>query len=236
MFSIQGDLMNDFNESYVGLRSDLLKYIEGKSLNILDVGCATGINGRYLKDNDIASFVVGIEYDENMAIVAQQNIDKVIIADLNNIDIRSDLFGNEFDYIVLGDILEHLIDPCSFLKNIAFFLKRSGNIIISIPNVQHIETFIQLYFHGTWPCRERGIFDKTHLRFFTYKNILNLIEKSNLSVLDVERKFRYRDAVGSRFPKYMGAFLRRMFPNLFTFQYIVICKRDGQVKREACYE
>ncbi len=59
----RGNRMYKFNESYIGLRSDLLKFISGANLNVLDVGCATGVNGAYLIENGIAKKVVGVEYD-----------------------------------------------------------------------------------------------------------------------------------------------------------------------------
>lgn len=56
--------MSEFNNSYVGIRKDLLKFIDGQNLKILDVGCATGANGSFLKDQRIASSVIGVEFDE----------------------------------------------------------------------------------------------------------------------------------------------------------------------------
>jgi len=83
---------------------------------------------------------------------------------------------NYFDCIIFADILEHLKDPLVLLKNATSFLSDGGVIIASIPNIRHHTTIINLLFKGYWPYRERGIHDKTHLRFFTLKNIKEMIE------------------------------------------------------------
>ena len=214
--------MDSFNSSYVGIRYDLLKFVEGESLTILDIGCATGMNGLFLKERRKASLVIGVEYDESMAVIAEKNIDKVIIGDLNTMDIRSEISGGRFDYIILGDILEHLVDPWNVLTNLVALMENNGKLVISFPNIQHIETFIQIYLHSNWPYNKRGIFDKTHLRFFTYKNMVDIVDKSNLTIINMERIFRFRDN-GAKFPLIVGKLLKLFFPNIFTFQYIIVC-------------
>ena len=212
-----------FNESYIGLRADLLKHVSHQSCSVLDVGCATGANGKWLIDSGIARSVTGIEYDPKMAEEAEKHYTKVYNLDLNAKHDLLDIIGNEkFDYILLGDVLEHLIDPWSALKSFAELLAPCGRAIISIPNAGHIDTFIHVFLKGYWPYNSRGIFDRTHLRFFTLKNIKELVELSNLELIETERKFRYRDAIESKFPFY-GLLLKALLKDLYTFQYIVVC-------------
>jgi hypothetical protein len=71
--------------------------------------------------------------------------------------------------------LEHLKDPWTVLKGTTNFLTNSGFVIISIPNVRRYTTIFNLLFRGNWPYRERGIHDKNHLRFFTFKNIKKML-------------------------------------------------------------
>lgn len=214
------------NESYIGLRSDLLKYVTQKNCTVLDVGCATGVNGKWLIDAGIANRVVGVEYDKEMAEHAMKHYAQVFNVDLNRESNLPDLLNDQkFDYIILGDILEHLIDPWNALKKLKEVLAPNGKIILSIPNIGHIDTFIHVFIKGYWPYNSRGIFDKTHLRFFTLKNINNLIKDADLVPQKIERKFRYRDAMNSKFPFY-GPVLKRLFTNLYTFQYIVVCNKN----------
>lgn len=216
--------MKNFNTSYIGLRSDLIKYISGQNNNVLDVGCASGTNGKYLLDNNIAKIVYGIEFDKEMASEAEKKYSKVFTGDLNSKDFRIEILNNEikFDYILFGDILEHLLDPHTVLKELKAALKENGKIIISLPNIAHIETFIQLFVKGTWPRNPRGIFDATHLRWFTKKDVYNLVSVCELNLDIYEPKLRARDALGSMF-NWKYNIIKKINKDWVTFQHIVVC-------------
>lgn len=216
----------NFNSSYIGIREDLLKHVKGEGLTILDVGCATGVNGQFLKDKNIAKEVIGIEMDPMMAKEAQKKIDRIIVGNIEHSTVISELEERKFDFILLGDVIEHLYNPWEVLNKLIAFLSENGKIIISVPNIQHIELFINVYLKGEWPYNDRGIFDKTHLRWFTYKNILKLEEICDLKIEKIERKYRFRDRKGAEFPLY-GKVLKKLFPSVFTFQYIVIAKKTS---------
>ena len=219
--------MKNFNKSYIGVRIDLITYIEPGDNIVLDVGCAIGANGKYLIENNLSSTVYGVEYDSKMAKKAEENISKVFQGDLNNENFRKTLIEEtpQFDYILFGDILEHLIEPEIVLKEIVKKLKPSGKVILSLPNIAHLELFVQVYLKGTWPRNPRGIFDNTHLRWFTKKDAIQMIENSGLNLLKYERNLRARDAIGSKFDwKYN--FLKWLNRDWVTFQHILICNYD----------
>jgi 2-polyprenyl-3-methyl-5-hydroxy-6-metoxy-1,4-benzoquinol methylase len=211
-----------FNTSYIGLRNDLVSEINSVNNKVLDVGCATGVNGKYLLDKGLARSVYGIELMPEMAEEAKKFYAEVIVGSLDDIDLLNGLGNNYFDHIICGDILEHLDDPWLVLKKLAGYLNENGKIIISLPNVQHIDVFYHIYFKNTWPVNERGIFDKTHRRFFTLKDIKKMVDAPGLKIVKIKRNFRFRDRIGSRFPVY-GILLRTFFKRLYTFQYIVVC-------------
>lgn len=217
--------MLDYNQSYIGLRKDIIKYIDGESNKVLDVGCAIGINGKYLLDKGIAIEVVGIEFDEIMAEEASEHNSKIFCGDLNNKEFLESFLNSNytFDYILFGDILEHLIEPQKVLTVFRSLLNKNGKIIISLPNIAHVELFIQVFIKGSWPKNERGIFDKTHLRWFTRKDVFSLVKKSDLEVIKYERKLRARDAIGSKFD-FKAKFLKLINKDLVTFQHIVVCE------------
>lgn len=217
--------MSEYNSSYIGLRKDLIKYVPNGEHVILDVGCALGINGKYLLDNKHANQVIGIEYDEKMAQEASKYNTKVFCGDLNDKKFRTSVLNENysFDFILFGDILEHLYDPSLVLRELKSMLKPNGQIIISLPNIGHIELFIQVFIKGTWPKNERGIFDKTHLRWFTRKDAFSLVQTADLEVIKYERKFRARDAKGSKFD-WKAKLLKRINKDFVTFQHIIICE------------
>lgn len=217
--------MSVYNQSYIGLRKDMIKYIKGQSNKVLAVGCALGVNRKYLLDNNIENELLGIGFEEKMAQEASRHNSKMFCGNLNDEKfVETVLKENDtFDYILFGDILEHLLDPQKLLMDLKSQLKKYGNVIISLPNIAHIELFIQVFIKGSWPNNERGIFDKTHLRWFTRKDVFSLTKKSNLEVISYERIFRSRDAIGSQFGL-KAKLLKFINKNLVTFQHIIDCK------------
>ena len=219
--------MPQFNPSYTGLRKDIIEHIHGENNVILDVGCATGINGKYLLKEKKALSAYGIEYNEEMALIASESNTKIFQGDLNNFSFRKDIVRStpEFDYIFFADILEHLIEPEMVLKDLLVKLKPNGRVIISLPNVSHIETFIQVYLKGTWPKNTRGIFDKTHLRWFTKKDAFVMVENVGLKVVEYIPKFRARDAIGSQF-NWKYNLVKMINKDWVIFQHILICSHE----------
>ena len=219
--------MIDFNTSYIGLRLDILKYVVGKNNVVLDVGCATGTNGRYLLENKLATIVYGIEFQKEMAIEAAKSNTRIFQGNIENIEFRKVILTEspQFDYILFGDILEHLIDPENVLKELTKNLKPGGKVIISLPNVAHIELFVQVYIKGTWPKNPRGIFDRTHLRWFTRKDAFLMVENCSLKVIKHERNFRARDAIGSTF-NWKYKMIKWLNKDWVTFQHILICTNE----------
>lgn len=218
--------MNKLNESYIGLRKDLLQFINGQGLNVLDVGCAIGVNGDYLKNTGTASWVTGVEYDSDMAIQADKCCDRVFCGDLNDNQFIEEILSDDktFDVIIFGDILEHLYAPQDVLKKLVSKLTKNGTVIISLPNIRHIELLIQVYLKGTWPKNERGIFDKTHLRWFTYKDVVKMIESCGLQLIEYNPSYRYRDSFNSK-SKFILKIIKFFFPKLFIFQHKLLCKK-----------
>jgi len=185
---------------------------------VLDVGCSVGTLGEAIAKRNQAE-VVGIELDSEMAKLAQVKLDRVIVGNVENLNLDSFLTPYYFDCIIFGDILEHLIDPWSTLAEFINYLQNDGVIIISIPNIKHISTIINL-FRGYWPYRERGIHDKTHLRFFTYRNIMELVEQAGLSVTKIERKYRIIEHP-HRLNKLANLLALPIIKDFFTFQYLI---------------
>lgn len=216
--------MTDFNASYVGLRPDILKFVKAENNVILDVGCANGTNGGYMLQNNLAISVYGIEFDKKMAIEAATKNTKIFQGDLNDVVFRMSVLTEspEFDYILFGDILEHLINPEKVLEDLIKNLKPGGKVIISLPNIAHIELLIQVFFRGTWPRNLRGIFDRTHLRWFTRKDAFSMVNNCGLSVFKYERVFRSRDAIGSTF-NWKYKLIKWVNKDWVTFQHILIC-------------
>jgi 2-polyprenyl-3-methyl-5-hydroxy-6-metoxy-1,4-benzoquinol methylase len=168
----------------------LLQLIDPRGLRILDAGCASGGNGKLMKDAG-AREVIGIELDGWAAREAGAVLDGVYTADIATMDLG--ILGPElFDAILCIDVLEHLVDPAFALRRLLTVLKPGGRVIACIPNVSHVWVIANL-LAGSWPQKDAGIFDRTHLRFFARRDMIRLLEGAGLRVVRVEPYFtRYR--------------------------------------------
>lgn len=217
--------INNFNPSYIGTRNDILDLIPNNIGKVLDIGCGIGTLGEQIKRRNNNVDVVGIELDEQMAELAREKLNNVITEDVDKINLADYFAPNYFGCIIFADILEHLKNPWDVLKNATNFLNNDGFIIVSVPNVRHYTTIVNLVFRGYWPYRERGIHDKTHLRFFALKNIKELFQYANLKIVRIERNYRIIESPNplNRCTKYLALpFLR----NFFVFQYLVVAKKQ----------
>lgn len=219
---------NNFNPSYIGVRNDILNLVPDSVIRVLDVGCSIGTLGEQIKCRNNNAEVIGIEVNEQMAEIAKEKLDHVIIGDIEKINLEDFLSPNYFDCIIFADILEHLKNPWDLLKNATSFLSDNGIIIASIPNVRYYSTIINILFRGYWPYRERGIHDKTHLRFFTLKNIKELFQHASLKIVRIEKNYRLIESphIFNRFSKY---FAFSPFKDFLTFQYLVV---GGKIKKD----
>lgn len=152
---------------------------EKEPVKILDVGTASGYLGKIWKARGHS--VTGVEFDAAAAEKARGFYDAFQIADLESFTFP---YRREFDYIVFADVLEHLRDPAAVLRRCLPALKESGKIIISVPNVANWIIRISLLF-GKFDYMDRGILDRTHLRFFTLRSLTHLMNEVSCRVLDV---------------------------------------------------
>jgi 2-polyprenyl-3-methyl-5-hydroxy-6-metoxy-1,4-benzoquinol methylase len=209
----------DFNPSYIGQRPDIERLVSPGARTVLDVGCSTGKLGAAIKARTGAR-VFGIELSRDMAEIASNCMDGVFVGDAATVFLQGKLEDHLFDTIIFADVLEHLVDPWAVLQAAAGHLEPDGVVIASIPNVGHMDTIFNLVFKAQWPYRDRGIHDRTHLRFFARKNVVKLFENAGLSIETIETNYRFIEK-----PLRINRFARFMaipgLKSLLAFQYLV---------------
>ena len=168
---------------YRQVRYEMIDFIPKATNKILDVGCGEGLFGNRLKQK-LNSEVWGIELDNNAATAANEKIDKVLVGDVFHL--IYDLPNMYFDCIVFNDILEHLTDPFTLLLKIKNKLTTNGVIVCSIPNVRFFYTLKDLLVKKQWKYEDAGILDKTHLRFFTQKSIIDMFNSLDYKIIKIE--------------------------------------------------
>jgi 2-polyprenyl-3-methyl-5-hydroxy-6-metoxy-1,4-benzoquinol methylase len=151
---------------------------EENPARILDVGTASGYLGKIWRAR--GHYVAGVEYDAAAAEKAREYYDAFQIADVETFAFP---YRGEFDYIVFADVLEHLRDPASVLRRCIPALKDSGKIIISVPNIANWVIRLSLLF-GRFDYMDKGILDRTHMRFFTLRSLERLMAEVSCDILE----------------------------------------------------
>jgi len=152
----------------------------GKCHNVLDIGCGEGFFAEKLVEEE--NQVVGIDMlpkPRHLDI-----FDKYIQADLDQglAQALPELGNQRFDRVLLQDILEHVRNPHKLLTDCHRMLAPQGLLLVSVPNVANITVRLSLLF-GRFEYAERGILDKTHVRFFTRKSARKMLELAGYQIV-----------------------------------------------------
>lgn len=204
------------SEYFTYVRKDLVSLIElEKNLKILEVGAGFGHTLNYLKQTGVASEGVGLDIFEDISRIAEyQRIDRFIFGNIEDIELSE--YKNYFDLILLGDVLEHLIEPATVLDKLKTYLNQDGEILVSMPNIRHYSTFIKIFIKGNFDYEESGIFDYTHRRFFCKKNIKSLLETNFRIINEISSIHFYKNRSGA---KILNKFTFGLFEQFLTVQY-----------------
>ncbi|MCD6452487.1 MAG: glycosyltransferase [Acidobacteria bacterium] len=163
-------------------RPEIEELVPRGALRILDIGCGYGKLGEQLKKRG-ALEVVGVELNPEAGEKARRVIDRVVIGDAE--EELKNLPNRYFDAIIFSDSLEHMRHPERLLREAAKKIKRTGRLILSIPNVRHWSVIKRL-LEGNWDYEESGILDRDHLRFFTKKSITNLLSETGFKIEEIK--------------------------------------------------
>ncbi len=155
----------------------------GKSKRVLEIGCGPGSITKILAQQGGCQ-VTGLELDPEAIKKVTPYCVQVMQADLNSSEWPSLLDGVErFDVVVAADVLEHLYDPWTALQRMAPFINSNGYLVISLPHVGHAAV-ISCLINGDFEYRDWGLLDRTHIRFFGFKNIEALFTQAKLKIIE----------------------------------------------------
>lgn len=184
--------------AYTTLRPDILALIPKTAAAVLDVGCSNGALARSIKRHLPHCAVTGIEMDPEFFREASHYLDRTVQGDLNNLNWQSALGDSRFDCVIFADVLEHLVDPSRSLEQARRFLSPGGCIVLSLPNVRHLSSLVSIFVWGRFPRRDRGIFDRTHLRWFTIADSFALLVDCGMRIETYSKALRWGDQGGGR--------------------------------------
>lgn len=196
----------------------------GKGRRLLDVGSAQGVLAQ--RFTELGFEVTCIEGSPELAALGKDKCRQMIVADL---DKPLPQLNGQFDVIVYGDILEHLRNPMEVFTGFNRSLRPEGQVIVSVPNMAHLWVRLNLLI-GRLPYADRGILDRTHLRFFTLASFRRFLSDAGLECdqivatpvplfLAVPKRYH---GTWLRALQAVNALVTRIWRTMFGFQFVAL--------------
>ncbi len=152
------------------LLSRFKKFIDTQNRGI-DIGAGTGNVTGYLISNGYKNICVG-EMHSNGLEYARRNG----IKELYQFDILKATFDDEFDFVCLFDLLEHVEDENKVLGNVCRMLhKQNGKVIITVPAHQWL-----------WSLYDRAAH---HKRRYKKKALREKLKENGFEVIEIKYFF-----------------------------------------------
>jgi len=153
---------------------------------ILELGCSAGRLGEFIREKFPGTHHIGIEMNPEAAALARGRLTQVLEARLEDIDFAAaGIAPGSIDTFIAGDVLEHLYDPWRTLVRVRPLLTDDAQVAISLPNVRNLQIAAQLHNEGTWRYSPEGLLDVTHIRFFTVRDIFQMLDETGYRVANV---------------------------------------------------
>lgn len=149
-----------------------------EEFTVLEIGCDCGANLAEVKKFFPKAKLFGLEINPNAAKIAA-GLGEVLVGNIE--DYNLPYTEQFFDYILFGDVLEHLRDPEQVVGYCKRFLRPQGKIIASIPNLMHY-TVLRELIGGNFTYQDMGLLDRTHIHFFTYNEIIRMFSRAGYHI------------------------------------------------------
>lgn len=220
--------MSYFNTTANALLVSAIDRQAEERLDVLEIGCDCGANLLEIKNRFPNAKLTGVEMNEHSAAIAGTAAE-IVTADVENEMLPFE--DGSFDYILFGDVLEHLHQPEKTVVYCRRLLRPEGHILASIPNLMNISVITEL-LKGNFTYSDTGLLDCTHVHFFTCNEIIRMFlragyqigEMKSVVVPMTEEQKRVADCL---LAMEMGA-ERHMYE---TFQYIVDAQQIPNMRK-----
>ncbi|MFS0879503.1 methyltransferase domain-containing protein [Bacillus sp. 7586-K] len=129
-----GDLGTDFSNKTRERVNWIVTHVAGKK--ILDIGCSQGIvsillgrEGKKIDAIDISS--ESIDYAKKELEKEHASVQETV--NFRVVNFMTEPFDNDYDTVLLTEVIEHISDPKSFLEKVSQTIKPDGKLIITVP-------------------------------------------------------------------------------------------------------
>lgn len=196
---------------------------------VLDVGAGSGLLGRItpLLSPDVV--LDGIEVSPEGTEVASAHYRHFLVGYAQ--DHVASIAEAQYDFVVLNDVIEHVVDPAALLESLREAAGPRCTFIISTPNIGYVGARLHL-LDGRFEYVDSGIMERTHVRFFTLPTLVRLFEESGLhirSTTRLQRRLRETEFAPLARRRNLAA-LRRVLADetASTYQYLFVLSSDPE--------
>jgi SAM-dependent methyltransferase len=205
-------------EYYQNERPEMLEFLPPNPRRLIDVGCGNGFFGAAVKARYPECETWGVELMADAARQAASRNDRIIQADFESADEIPEAY---FDVVTMNDVLEHMPWPEPALANAKRILRSEGRLVLSLPNVQFLLNVLDLVKRNDWEYQDSGILDRTHVRFYTAKSAVRLLERNGFRVETIT-------GINAIRPKWYYRIVFRIAPRYFRWmpflQFAVVAR------------
>lgn len=165
---------------------EVTKYSDKVNGKVLDIGSADGVFSKVILDATDAKELIGIEALKKSVDWANKHWNKekrmkFSVGNAHELKYKND----SFEAVYILEVLEHVSDPLSVLKEIKRVLKRRGYAILLVPTDSNLFNIIWYIWTKFW----RGkIWDDCHIQSFKSDSLIDLSKKAGFKV-EVNKKF-----------------------------------------------
>ena len=168
---------------FAGARADFVARLpRDPSARVLEIGCGSGATGALALQLGRAGCYTGVEVVESVAREARNHLTEVVTGDIERL--QPQWQPCSFDALVLSEVLEHLVEPWTVLRKLHAFVRPGAVVLASSPNVSHWRVIRELV-EGRFRLADQGVFDRTHMRWFTPESYAAMFEQAGYQVLSI---------------------------------------------------
>lgn len=171
---------------YGHARPEMMAFLPSRIERLLDIGCGAGATTAAIRSRHPVVWAGGVEYVAEQAARARPGtFEQLWVIDAEKERFETGIAPGTLDCILCFDVLEHMVDPWTFVKRISPLLKPGGRLVISIPNIRNWKFIRALLFSGDFNYTDAGLLDRTHLRFFVSTTAAELATCGGLKLVSV---------------------------------------------------
>ncbi|MBI3697933.1 MAG: class I SAM-dependent methyltransferase [Acidobacteria bacterium] len=196
----------------------------GQGRRVLDVGGGEGYLSQALEERGYEVLCIAAPGSVNSNFPERVRLIEV------DLDLETPDLGR-FPFVLCGDILEHLRDPAATLRWVRGQLEPGGRLVASFPNSGNLYVRWNVLW-GRFPDHDRGLFDRTHLHFFTWDGWRELLAAAGFRIESVQPTAVpvalalpwLRNRVAVRALERISYGLGRLRKTLFAYQFVIVAR------------